>query len=134
MLKSYIKPRKYAGKKKYKTCPFGSRLRKFALGPVAKSGGLILYLEKFGWSHTLTLCKRYLCSENHKFTITYFWTCVFHYLPKYFLWKVLVWDQVKFCKDRIRPPFVSFFSFHFWKKHHNDWIKCKLFKSKWTGL
>ena len=51
MLKSYIKPRKYAGKKEYKPCPFGSRLRKFVANPVAKkitSGGLILSLEKVG--------------------------------------------------------------------------------------
>ena len=43
---------------KYKPCPFGSRLRKFALEFVIlfffknaeniASGGLILYLEKFG--------------------------------------------------------------------------------------
>ena len=55
---------------KYKPCPFGSGLRKFALEFVIvfffknaeniTSGGLILYLKK------LAFCKKYLYSENQK--------------------------------------------------------------------
>ena len=47
----------------------------------------------------------FLCSENHKLRMIYFWTCVFKFI-RIFLSKNY--------KDKITPPLAFFW--HFWKK------------------
>ena len=52
-------------------------------------------------------------------------------LHKYFLQKVKVWDQAKFCYEQEQTTTCDFF--RIFEKNYNDWIK-SFPKSKWTGL
>ena len=62
---------------------------------------------KCTWS---SFCKKYLCSENYKFRIIFFWTCVFYYLD-IFCKKLKYEIKPNFAKGRIRPPLVIFSAF-----------------------
>ena len=99
---------------------------------VKKLQVVVLSCPFLAWSHTLTFCKKYLCSKKLKYGINYSWTCVFYYI-NIFCKKLKCGIKPKFSKDRIRPPLVFFCIF---EKNCNDWIKCNLSKSrtKWTGL
>ena len=61
------------------------------------------------WFHTLTFCKKYLCSKKLKYGINYSWTCFFYYI-NIFCKKSKYGIQPNFSMDRIRPPLVNFFA------------------------
>ena len=62
------------------------------------------------WFHTLTFCKKYLCSKKLKYGINYSWTCVFYYI-NICCKKLKYGIKPNFSKDRIRPPLVNFSAF-----------------------
>ena len=90
-----------------RTCHFEVIVIFFKNAEKITSGGLIQYLA---WSHTLTFCKKYLCSKKHKFRINYIWTCDFYYIN--ISWKKLKYGiKPNFSKYWIRPPHVIFSAF-----------------------
>ena len=82
------------------------------------------------WSHTLTLCKKHLCSKELKYGINYSWTYVFYYINMFC-------ETLESSQNFLRTGSDHhLFFFAFLKKNYNDRFKHKLFKSwtKWTGL
>ena len=61
----------------FKPCPFG--LRKWLDLVVVIFFKNAKKITSVSWSSRCNFfCKKYLCSENHKFRFIYFWTCDFH--------------------------------------------------------
>ena len=62
-------------------------------------------------------CKKYSCSENHKFRFNYFWTCDFHYINIFCKKKLQLLHQVHFKEiyNDCISQHLDFFDI-FWKK------------------